>query len=76
MARSRRHTKIFGISATSSSEKRDKRKANRALRVAVRSAVARDDDVLPGLRQVSNIATFVKDGKSWYAGATVKDMRK
>jgi hypothetical protein len=40
------------------SDKADKQKANRKLRVAMRGAVARDDEALPTLRQVSTENTF------------------
>jgi hypothetical protein len=64
MARSLRHTPIAGYT-TARSEKRDKRLANRRLRAAVRSAMRRGDEFLPGLRDVSNPWTFDKDGKHW-----------
>ena len=75
MSRSRRHVPIFGIT-TSESEKQDKRTANRRLRRAVRHALARGRDVLPHLREVSNVWAFDKDGKRWRADATPRDMRK
>jgi len=46
MARSRQKTPIFGHT-TATSEKYDKRKANRALRAHVRVALAADVEVLP-----------------------------
>lgn len=75
MDRSRKHTQIFGI-AVCHSEKHDKRTANRKLRVAVRAAVAHGDDLLPEMRNVSNVWAFGKDGRRCYGGATVKDMQK
>jgi hypothetical protein len=75
MSRSRRRTPIFGIT-TSDSEKQDKREANRRLRRAVRLALDAGDEVLPHLREVSNVWGFAKDGKRWCAHASPRDMRK
>jgi len=46
------------------SEKKDKRLARRKLRAALRR-VTGDDQVLPILREVSEVWTFDKDGKQW-----------
>jgi len=75
MARSYRHTPIFGIT-TSKSEKQDKRLANRWLRRAVRLQVQRGLDVLSLLREVSNAWCFDKDGRAYNPRASAKDMRK
>lgn len=64
MARSRKKTPIAGIT-TAVSEKQDKRLANRRLRIAVRHAISVDDEVIPLLREVSNLWSFDKDGKRW-----------
>ena len=59
MSRSRRKTLIFGRTATS--EKQDKRKANRILRRKVREG---HYDLTP--REVSNTQAFAKDGKHYW----------
>lgn len=67
MSRSRKKTPISGIS-TARSEKQDKRLANRKLRHAVKQRLGTDpDDVLPVLREVSNVWSMAKDGKHWYS---------
>ena len=77
MARSRRHTPIFGMT-TRESEKTDKRRANRRLRRRVREAVSRPDapEVLPALREVSNPWSMAKDGRSYWRDARSADLRK
>jgi hypothetical protein len=75
MARSHRHTPIFGIT-TSESEKKDKRIANRRLRRAVQRSILRGAEVMPLLREVSDVWGFDKDGKHYYSAASRKDMRK
>lgn len=66
MNRSRKKTPISGIT-TASSEKHDKRLANRKLRRRVNQtpAVRPDAEVLPALREVSDPRTMAKDGKYW-----------
>jgi hypothetical protein len=64
MSRSHRHMPISG-NTKAKSDKADKQKANRKLRVAMRGAVARGDEALPTLRQVFTENTFAKDGKRW-----------
>ena len=51
---------------TATSEKLDKRLANRSLRRRVRVALSTDveADLLPELRDVSNLAAMSKDGKA------------
>lgn len=75
MARSRRKTPIIGI-AVCDSEKSWKRGANRKLRRAVRAALIRGDDVLPELREVSNVWTFGKDGKLYWPDLEPRYLRK
>jgi len=75
MARSYRHTPIFGVT-TSKSEKQDKRLANRRLRRAVRMQVQRGSEVLSLLREVSNVWCFDKDGRAYDRRASARDMRK
>jgi hypothetical protein len=48
---------------TSPSEKDDKRHANRLCRRRLRAALRTDAEVLPTLREVSNVWKFDKDGK-------------
>jgi hypothetical protein len=75
MARSHRHTPIFGIT-TSKSEKRDKRIANRRLRRAVLRSILRGSEIMPLLREVSDVWSFDKDGKHFHSTASQKEMRK
>lgn len=77
MSRSRRHNPIFG-NAVASSEKLNKREANKKLRRRVREVLYKnpDTDVLPVLREVSNVYSFAKDGKHYWPKATKKDMAK
>ena len=79
MTRSRRHTPVTGwtMTASKASEQRDKTRAQRRLRHAIRRRIG--EDLLPLLREVSNVGWFGKDGKqridcrsAWYA----KAMRK
>lgn len=76
MSRSKRKTKIFGIAGTS--EKQDKRKANRLFRKLTKSKLKTEEDpFLPtDLDEVSNVWSMAKDGKRWWNSATEKDMRK
>jgi len=78
MSRSRKHTPITGnVGAWDRSEKKDKRKANRRLRARQRSAVKKGVEVLPALREVSNVYSFMKDGKHYVSGGwRRKAMRK
>ena len=75
MARSYRRTPIFGITC-SRSEKQDKRIANRRLRHALKQAVDRGDEILPMLRELSDVWSFAKDGRHYDPRASEKDMRK
>jgi len=77
MARSKRHTPIFGTT-THESEKADKRRANRRLRRRVREVVSGSvaPDVLPELREVSNPWSMAKDGRSYWQDARPVDFRK
>ena len=63
MSRSTKHTPIQG-NTTCRSEKSDKQKAHRKLRAAVRSSQD-EERPLPHMREVSNISSFGKDGKSY-----------
>lgn len=65
MSRSVRRTPIAGLDPQCS-EKEAKREANRRLRRAVRQALHRGVEILPLLREVSNVWGFPKDGKRWF----------
>lgn len=79
MARSRRRTPIIS-SMSNSSEKQDKRHANRNCRSALRRVLKRDGDpdaaVLPVLRDVSDPWAMAKDGRSWFGHHSPELMRK
>jgi len=67
MARSRRKRPIAGITMASS-EKWEKRKANRRIRRRVKESLAADPEaeVLPHRRELSSVWAMGKDGKRWY----------
>lgn len=67
MSRSRKKTPM-GRMTGASSEKWDKRVANRRLRRRVKEALAQDPlgDVLPAQRELSDPWTMAKDGKKWH----------
>lgn len=78
MSGSRKRTPIGGI-AVGRSEKYEKRLANRKARRRVRVALATDSDreLLPHLREVSNVWTMAKDGKHHFDPYQYpKEMRK
>ncbi len=75
MSRSRKHSPVSGTT-TCRSEKDDKRQANRRLRAAVRSAFASGAEAMPELREVSDVWTFEKYGKSWLSDQFAEWMRK
>jgi hypothetical protein len=75
MARSRKKTPITGITTTDT-EKNDKRLANRKLRVAVRTALAGDGEIMPELREISDVWSFGKDGKRWVGDVDPRNLRK
>ncbi len=74
MSRSYRKTPIFG-NCICRSEKKDKRIANRAYRRIVRHCLKAGKE-LPLKREVSNIWSFGKDGKSYWHNFTQESMRK
>ena len=63
MSRSRKKLPITGI-AKNTSDKEDKRKANRALRRIVKASVEDNQDL--NLRDVSDVWSFSKDGKRYW----------
>lgn len=75
MSRSRRKTPIFG-NTTCRSEKEDKKIANQQLRARVRDALITEEEVMPAVREVSNVWSFGKDGKNYWKDAPKKAMRK
>lgn len=75
MARSFRRTPIAGIT-TAETEKRDKQKANRRYRHAVRVAIAEGRDHIPNRRELSDPWDMAKDGKKWFGLAAAGILRK
>ena len=67
MARSRRKRPIAGITMASS-EKWEKRKANRRIRRRVKESLAADpeSEVLPHRCELSSVWAMAKDGRRWY----------
>ena len=81
MSRSRRKTKIFGVSKARS-EKWDKVFYHRRLRhrvaVSLRESLreGEEPEVLAHFREVSDLWAFAKDGKIYWGQAPEKEMRK
>jgi hypothetical protein len=78
MARSRKKVPITGIT-TAASEKADKASAHKRERRAVRTRLHEQPaaDILPTIREVSNVWTFAKDGKTYLKpGRRTKLLRK
>jgi len=75
MSRSKKKTKIQGIT-TATSEKENKQDANRKFRRIVKQKVKLDETKIPELREVSNAWSFDKDGKRYDDEMTEKDLRK
>ena len=75
MSRSRKKTKFQAIT-TAKSEKENKQEANRKLRRIVKQKVKQEESELPRLREISNIWAFDKDGKTYNAEMTEKELRK
>jgi len=69
MSRSFKKTPIVGIAG--SSDKSGKRLANRALRRKVKEALGIGKEVMPELREVSDVWDMAKDGKM-YADGKIK----
>ena len=67
MSRSRRKKPLLSLWADS--DKQAKRFANRAPRVAIRSAINHELELMPELREVSNEWDFPKDGPRRYHDA-------
>jgi len=75
MSRSKKKTKIHGIT-TADSEKENKREANRKFRRIVKQKIKAPTSELPKLRQISNVWSFDKDGKRYNPEMTDKELRK
>ncbi len=75
MSRSKKKTKIHGIT-TAKSEKDDKQKSNRKFRRIVKQKLKSEETVLPKIREVSNVWCFEKDGKKYNPKMTEKELRK
>lgn len=75
MSHSYRINKIVG-NTCKTSEKKDKTNANKKLRRLVKVRIARQTETLPLLKELSNIWSFAKDGKHYWAGMTKKDSSK
>jgi hypothetical protein len=75
MSRSRKKSLIQGIT-TCESEKKDKRFANRAFRRRVKIKLSSDEEILPAIKEISNVWSFGKDGKIYYKKMSDKDLRK
>ena len=76
MSRSKKKTKIRGIT-TSPSEKEEKQFANRKFRRKNKAKTKEvDEDNYPKIREVSDVWAFSKDGKFYDKEMTDKEMRK
>ena len=75
MSRSKKKKPIFGYT-TCESEKEDKRITNRKYRRKINQSLISGKEVLPTIREISNIWSFGKDGKHYYKYAESKDLRK
>jgi hypothetical protein len=75
MSRSVKKTKIRGIT-TATTEKKDKQDANRKYRRITKQKVKNDNEVLPEIREISNVWSFNKDGKIYDSKMTDKDLKK
>lgn len=70
MSRSFRKTPIMGHGGATS-EKEEKRFANRSLRRKVKANIRKEFDILPEMKEISDEWCFRKDGKGWFG-----DMKK
>lgn len=75
MSRSKKKTKIQGVT-TATSEKENKRGANRKFRRIVKLQLKSGEVLLSKLREVSNVWSFDKDEKKYNAEMSEKDLRK
>ncbi|UZR98090.1 hypothetical protein [Chondrinema litorale] len=75
MSRSRKKTKIRGIT-TSTTEKKEKQDANRKFRRTINQKVKSGEGHLPLLKELSNVWSFSKDGKFFDSEMEDKYLRK
>ena len=75
MSNSKKKTKIRSIT-TATTEKEDKKLANRKLRRKTKMKSKLGEEDYPKLKEVSNVWGFDKDGKIYDKSMTEKDMRK
>ncbi|MBT33933.1 MAG: hypothetical protein CMO01_30080 [Thalassobius sp.] len=75
MSRSRKKTKIRGIT-TSITEKKEKQEANRKFRRTINQKVKLGEDHFPLLKELSNVWCFSKDGKRYDSEMEEKYLRK
>ncbi len=75
MSHSYRKNKIVGFTCKTS-EKKDKKNANKKLRRLVKMRIGKQVETLPLLKEVSNVWDFAKDGKQYWADMTKKDLSK
>lgn len=61
---------------TATTEKEDKKEANRLLRRVTKHQVKTDAEIFAPLREVSDVWDFGKDGKIFVKDLTKKEMRK
>lgn len=75
MSNSIKKTPKRGIT-TCESEKQDKKIANRKFRKIVKDKIRKQDEVLPLIREVSDVWAFGKDGKIYDNKMTKKELKK
>ena len=75
MSRSKKKNPVKGITSADS-EKDDKRNANRKFRRKIKQEVNKGEELLPEVREVSNVWSFDKDGKLYDKDLPEKDLRK
>ncbi len=73
MSRSRKKRPITGKTCCRS-EKKDKQLANRSLRIQQKQAIHHRKDVMPDLKEVSDIYSWGKDGKTDWSGSDYETM--
>jgi len=67
MSRSRRKHDIIGLACHHHiSEKKDKKASNRRFRSSVKQALRSGKDILPLRRELSDLWSFSKDGKTYF----------
>lgn len=74
MSRSRKHVPISG-NTCAETEQWWKRKANRKLRRLLR-LIQSDEEIIPTLRDVSDVWTWPKDGKHYWIPEDLNEVRR